>query len=34
MSRLDSEKMFENLKEALTFLLNHEFADIVENPDQ
>ncbi len=34
INKLGSEKMFEDLKEALTFLLNHEFADIVENPDQ
>lgn len=33
MSELHDEKMFEDLKESLTFLLNHEFTDIIEHPD-
>jgi len=34
MSRLGDEKMFEDLKESLTFLLNYEFKNIIENSDQ
>ncbi len=34
ISKVHDEKKFEDLKEALTFLLNHEFSDIIENPDQ
>lgn len=33
ISKLGSEMMFEDLKEALTFLLNYEFSNIIENPD-
>lgn len=33
MSKVNDEKKFEDLKEALTFLLNYEFKDSIENPD-
>lgn len=33
LSNVHDEKKFEDLKEALTFLLNYEFTDIIENPD-
>jgi membrane protein CcdC involved in cytochrome C biogenesis len=34
ISKLHDEHKFEDLKESLTFLLNHEFNDIIEWPDQ
>lgn len=34
IEKVGNQSMFEALKEALTFLLNHEFSDIIENPDQ
>ena len=33
MKQLNDEKKFEDLKEALTFLLNYEFKDTIEWPD-
>jgi len=33
MEKLHDERKFEDLKEALTFLLNYEFQDIIEVPD-
>lgn len=33
IGKLHDEKKFEELKESLTFLLNHDFLDIIEGPD-
>jgi len=34
MSKLHDEKKFEDLKESLTFLLNYEFTNIIENNEE
>ena len=33
IDRLHNEKQFEDLKEALTFILNYEFKEFIEYPD-